>query len=264
MVRRAGWAWNDLLGGSTESLFRQTNAGWLARPEPRRMDLWVLVGATSPLSWTYEPDSTTSMPSQAFSWASRVEQWRVNGRPHRAWRGRRRFCRPAWHPSREPKQRSWISSTGARLWDLQPLWDESPEHGLRGLSWPCLERATERRRKPWMEAMAGWLLQSAWPLHVTAGWRRWRVADHPWMSPRGTCFRLGVSHACPLGQVEKVLSHRNLPNHDLVNAPCHACVLVVLLASTYHGDRKRLVDEPSIEKGTTAPFRCGRSDDFRA
>ena len=207
----------SLLGGSTESLFRQTNAGWLAATW-NPLDAWtcgVLVGAASPLAWTYESDSTTTSHAFASLQASWSPAW--GGTVAGEWASTQGWglawtapIGKAWMAmasvARTHDNESWMSNAGVPVsGTFNPSWDESPRTWLEGglswrhqrwSAWTSLRSSGESL---WVEAMAGWLLQSAWPLHVTAGWERWRVADHPWMSPRGTRFRLGVSHALSLG-----------------------------------------------------------------
>lgn len=221
----ARWTGNERspLGGSTESLFRQTDAAWgtiVWHPWPS-VGLGALLGGHRDRPWAQE-DAT----EDTFDWMG--------------WQSMTAFYRPTdskWHFSAEwvpnlassftvrhkAKSLSWMAGAmklgHAAEWTsplenagsplsapLRPDWAASSstwslagwraECGValdRG-KWQLGARGLSYRQQAWAETWAAFALQTVWPLHVYVGAEAWRLEGHRTLPEQGVRWKVGLAH----------------------------------------------------------------------
>lgn len=221
----ARWTGNERspLGGSTESLFRQTDAAWgtiVWHPWPS-VGIGALLGGHRDRPWTQE-DAT----DEAFFWRG----WQSITASYRP-------SNPSWHFSAEwvpklagsftvrhkTKHLSWVASA-MRLehavdWTsplenagsplsapLRPDWVGSTstwsdagwrsEYGVAWNrdKWQLGARGLAYRQQAWAEAWAAFALQTGWPLHIYVGAEAWRLEGHRALPDQGVRWKVGLAH----------------------------------------------------------------------
>ncbi len=207
-------------GGSTESLFRQTDAGWVdfGWRHPSRGSLGLLGGVLRERPWTGEL-ATDSLGQFAWrSWLSVSSTWRtatdnvlVSGewtshqgwgvatswRPSEAWAftlGTTRL--PALDDDRIALQNAGtpVSAVLRPAGSTDALWRTELHGRWKTSTWTAGGRAAAVGTFKVAEAWVAYALQKTWPMHVTLGAELWQGASHPSLPSEGARLRVGVSH----------------------------------------------------------------------
>lgn len=219
------------LGGSTESLFRQIQAGWVqAEWQPSASTRFgTLFGSSVPIRWADEAANDSSGVGQFQPMASVVASWNPSSwnvaaewSLSQGWgiaagaplsssiygflsvsqtKAPNRWHTNAGTPVSAAFNPSWVATLDAKQFWLEggAAWQQD--------RWNASFHIRQSRANYWVEAMTGYLVQKVWPLYVSVGMEHWQVQDHPWMAPNGTRFRLGISHVLSLGAGGKSLVH---------------------------------------------------------
>ncbi|MGB1481038.1 MAG: hypothetical protein ACPG66_06660 [Flavobacteriales bacterium] len=225
--KRPNWTWSATAarwtgtergpdGGSTESLFRQTDAVWSSSTlsfSPHS-NLGALAGAARARPWVGELSSDSAFRWQP--WASVVTSSKVESADLRVsaeWTTHQGWGLSAeWRPDRELRGALSLTrlpavagtvmrNAGTPLSDVlrpagtdEPLWRIEVQ-GTR--SWNHLEvggRGLSAGASRAAEAWLGWRIQGTWPLSATLGVEVWRAAAHPYLPFEGARLRVGVTH----------------------------------------------------------------------
>ena len=211
------------LGGSTESLFRQSDVGWgqLVWTSPHGMTAGVLTGLASRRPWLGELEADTSgrfdwspfvslttavpMGVQGWSWVGEFASHEGIGTAftfagEHAFKGALSATRLFAPPANGPAPSMWVNAGtpvsaairpagvegGAWRTELHGLWRKGDVHvGGRAARVGSLSVA---------EAWVGWTVQSLWPLHVTAGMEVWTGGNSTLLPEEGARFRVGLAH----------------------------------------------------------------------
>ena len=219
------------LGGSTESLFRQIQAGWVqAEWQPSASTSFgTLIGSSVPVPWTDEAANDSSGVGQFQPLASVVASWNPSAWNVAAeWSLTQGWGIAAGAPlsssiygflsvSQTKAPNRWHTNAGTPVSaTFNPSWVANPDETQWWLEggaawqqdrWNASIHVRQSGANYWVEAMTGYLVQKTWPLYVSAGLECWQVPNHPWMTPHGTRFRVGVSHSLSLGAGGKSLVH---------------------------------------------------------
>ena len=207
-------------GGSTESLFRQTDAGWInvGWRNPARGSLGLLGGVLRERPWTGElaADSVgqfawRSWMSLSSTWRTASNQLEVSGEwtSHQGW-----GVVTSWRPTS-----TWsvnLSATRLPALDdhrialhnagtpvsavLRPtgsadaLWRTELHGHWKTSQWTLGGRAAAVGTFRVAEAWVAYALQRDWPLHLSLGAEIWQGATHPTLPTEGARLRVGVSH----------------------------------------------------------------------
>ena len=207
-------------GGSTESLFRQSDAGWgfVTWHGKDRAILGALVGATRERPWVGEMEADTAGRFAWTSWTSIQGRWNVpevgvecagEWASHQGW---------GVAVSARPVKGARIALSATRLAARAdasvphrnagtPVADVLRPAGLETAAWRAELHGTYRLQRfsagcraaavadaRVAEAWVGFELQRTWPLHATIGVETWHVPGHPALPQEGTRLRLGVAH----------------------------------------------------------------------
>lgn len=205
-------------GGSTESLFRPSDAGWadVTWMASRALTVGALTGTVRERPWTQEQLSDTTRFTWT-PWFSFTSSWRLpldgvslvgEWTSHQGW-----GVGALWH---QP-QRAKLAWTTMRLQDNPDatLWTHAATPvsavlraaGSTGEAWRTELRGQWQRDRlmatgraavvgefaVW-EASVGWRLQGTWPLYASVGFEIWDGATGPVLPEQGRRIRLGVSH----------------------------------------------------------------------
>ena len=206
-------------GGSTESLFRQsdalwTQAQWQGRPS---WNVGLLSGMVKARPWTGElaQDSTGAFAWKP--WASAVAAWTSsNGQlsfagewtTHQGW-----GLGTTWAASKTLTCEASLTKLSGMTdagWAMQhagtpvssairPFGSEDAWRVEASGQWTCDRLSFKARAASaagWRagECWIGWTLQQIWPLRASLGVEVWQGAHHPWLPAQGTRLRVGVSH----------------------------------------------------------------------
>jgi len=207
-------------GGSTESLFRQSDAGWghVTWHGQGRTQLGALVGTTRERPWVGEQEADTTGRFVWTSWASIQGRWSVpevgvelagEWASHQGWgvavRARPlqgvRLALSATRLAARADASVLLRNAGT------PVADALRPAGLETAAWRAEVHGTYRVQRftaggrvvavadaRVAEAWVGFELQRTWPLHATIGVESWRVPGHPTLPQQGARLRLGVAH----------------------------------------------------------------------
>ena len=207
-------------GGSTENLFRQTDAGWInvGWQNPTRGALGWLGGLLRERPWTGElaADSVGQFAwrgwmSLSSSWHTASKHLQVSGewtshqgwgvatswRPNSAWSftlGTIRLPalddgRIALHNAGTP-----VSAVLRPTGTLDALWRTELHGHWKTSRWTCGGRAATVGTFCVAEAWVAFALQREWPLHLSLGAEIWQGATHPTLPTEGARLRVGVAH----------------------------------------------------------------------
>ena len=206
-------------GGSTESLFRPSDAGWadFTWMSSRNFTVGALAGTVRERSWTQEQLADSSDRFTWTPWFSLTSSWRlpidgvsISGEwaSHQGW-----GVGAIWHKP----QRTRLAWTTMRLQDNPEatLWTHAATPvssvlraaGVSGDVWRTELRGQWQRNRfmatsraavvgefaVW-EASVGWLLQGTWPLYASLGVELWDGGAGALLPEQGRRIRLGVSH----------------------------------------------------------------------
>lgn len=204
------------VGGSTESLFRQTDAAWSSSTVTFSplASFGVLAGAARVRPWVGESPSESafrwkpwaSVVASATSGSSGLgvsTEWTT----HQGWGLSAHWTSDqdlqcALSVTRLPATTSTVmQNAGTPLSDvLRPIGTDDAVwrfevHGAR--NWDRLEvggRGVTAGQARAAEAWLGWRAQGTWPLHATVGAEVWRASNHPYLPSKGARLRVGIAH----------------------------------------------------------------------
>ena len=207
------------LGGSTEALFRQSDAGWstLTWFGKKPWSAGVLAGAVRERPWAQEQDTLSRFEPRGLF--SAISSW--DARPssgmsvHAEWSWKQGYgltlrssssSKLQWGLSisklnaRNNHQSAWLNA-GTPVsevlryshLDQQALRVEGKAQWIRG-RWNIGGRAAIVAEAQVLEAWLGWTLQETWPLHLTTGVETWHVPSHPTLPSEGWRLRFGLAH----------------------------------------------------------------------
>ena len=207
------------LGGSTEGLFRQSDAGWstftwLAN---KPWTMGVLVGAVRERPWTHEPDTMSRFQPKGI--CSATSTWDASHslglKIHAEW---------SWQQgigltvrSSAPSEMQWgVSLTKLNApneWQSSVLNAGTPVYEVLRYSGLDKQALRAEGRVLWnrgrmhiggrfasvaearvLEAWLAWTLQETWPLHLTTGVETWHVPSHSTLPSAGWRLRFGLAH----------------------------------------------------------------------
>ena len=209
--------------GETGRSFRQTDAVWTMWHGRLgdQIDLGVLAGSHRNRPWLQEPDS--ALQFQWSNWASvqgtvqsanGAHRWTAEWVPHVAsalslsshhgdWRGTFTLARVQTQGTEDVLPTHAGTPLGTPLlplWSFDNSWESSAVWRSEGaVSW------THQRMRAglhvlslanqwWLEGWGAWILQTEWPLHLTAGFETWQLEGSPNVPNEGLRWRVGVSH----------------------------------------------------------------------
>lgn len=208
-------------GGSTEALFRQSDAGWAHfRWTPlRAWEAGMLLGASRVRPWVSEAGADTAKQFEVQPFFSATASWRD---PQKRWVVASEWSQTngwglTFRSALDKEGLGWAAGL-ARLTPLPASSDHMRNAGtpvaaaLRPLghessAWR-MELASVWRRGRFtsgaraisvadariMEAWVGFEFQRTWPLHVTLGAEFWQVPPHPVLPSEGARLRVGLAH----------------------------------------------------------------------
>jgi hypothetical protein len=203
-------------GGSTESLFRQTDASWSSSTVAfsSSANLGVLVGAARVRPWVGESPADSAFRWQP--WASVVASMDVKNsgvRLSTEWATNQGWGLAArWMPQREMRlvlgatrlfasPNDFMRNAGTPLSDvLRPLGTDEPTWRIellgarKGDRLEVGGRGVTAGQTRAAEAWLGWRVQGTWPLFATLGAEVWKGVDHPYLPAEGARLRVGVAH----------------------------------------------------------------------
>lgn len=211
------------LGGSTESLFRQSDVSWghLEWTSSHGMGAGLLMGMTRPRPWIGEMDADTTsyfewssllsltahvpLGKDGWSWDAEYARnrglgsaftFRGSGSFSGALSLTRLFALDAEHWTPEQPMNAGVpvsavlrpAGTTDALWrtELHGLWHKG-DFNVGG-------RAAAVGNLSLAEAWVGWTLQSTWPLVVTAGVEVWTGGQSLLLPDDGVRIRAGLAH----------------------------------------------------------------------
>ena len=211
------------LGGSTESLFRQTDVNWghVVWTSPNGVAAGVLTGMARPRPWLGELEvdtaarfgwspflsltSTMSLGAQGWALAGEFTSHQGVGTAFRfegdhAFNGAVCVTRLFASDARPDAPSLWLNAgtpvseairpagLDGRAWrtELHGHWHKGNVH-IGG-------RAARVGSMSVAEAWVGWTLQSTWPLHLTAGVEGWTGSLSTLHPEEGARFRVGLAH----------------------------------------------------------------------
>ena len=207
-------------GGSTESLFRQTDAGWVdfGWRNTSRGSVGLLGGALRERPWTGELDADSLGRFTWRTWLSLSSTWRTASQQvqvagewtsHQGW-GVATSWRPssAWSftlgttrlPAVDDDQIALhnagtpVSAVLRPTGSVNALWRTELHGRWKTSIWTAGGRAAAVGTFKVAEAWVAYALQQTWPLHVTLGMEFWQGATHPSLRSEGARLRVGISH----------------------------------------------------------------------
>ena len=206
-------------GGSTESLFRQSDALWAhAQRRFEHAEFGILAGAARELPWTSELAADSSGRFGWKAWTSVQGSWRLPGTELQLageWAShqgggvalRSPASRTACFTVSAIRLAARAASTPTLLNAGTPVADVLRPAGLEEAAWRVevlgryrLKRmAAGGRAAAVAEARVAevWVtyeLQGTWPLHATLGAEMWTVPNHPTLPRQGARLRVGLAH----------------------------------------------------------------------
>lgn len=208
------------LGGSTESLFRQSDAGWVQAlwRWNRQNDLGLLVGSSRERPWLGEVEADSAGRFDWKPWSSIQGRWVLEGSglevagewaSHQGWGlawsagtdGRSRLTVSATRLKAQPEGSSVLLNAGT------PVSAALRPAGLQEATWRAEVHGRIRRQRLSIigcaaavaearaaEVCVGYEIQSVWPLHASLGVEGWRIPNHPILPEEGIRFRIGLAH----------------------------------------------------------------------
>ena len=210
------------LGGSTESLFRQSDVSWgHAHWTSSEISAGVLAGVTRRRPWIGELETDTlsqfdwspfvsvtakvPLGAQGWGWTGEVASHQGAGSAitfegNHAFQGAVSVTRLSAADSTSDALGIWsnagtpVSATIRPAGVSTPMWrTEVHGHWHKG-DIHMGGRAARVGSLALAEAWLGWTLQSTWPLHVTAGVEVWRGGKSARLPEEGARFRVGLTH----------------------------------------------------------------------
>ena len=210
------------LGGSTESLFRQSDVSWgHAVWASSRMTAGVLAGVARRRPWVGELETDTlsqfqwsplvsltakvPLGVQAWSWVAEVASQQGAGSAV-TFEGSSAFNGSVSVTRLFPSD---ATNDEASIWSNAgtPLSAAIRPAGFSGAAWRTEVHGHWHKGRAHIgsrlanvgslslaEAWVGWTLQSTWPLHVTAGVEVWRGGQSTVLPEDGARLRLGLAH----------------------------------------------------------------------